>query len=496
MAERTAVRTTKDSAAFDAGDDGYKWRVLFSVIFGTFMSILDNTVVNVALATLQKDFGASISHTQGVVTYYALSLGIVIPVAGFLADRFGIKRIYVISLIAFTTTSALCGLAPSLNSLILFRILQGLGGGALFPLGTAMLFTAFPPNERGLALSVFGIPSLVAPALGPTLGGFLVEYVDWRFIFYINLPIGIAGAIMASRNLRERKSEQRARFDLPGFILSTIGFGSLLYGLSNAATDGWTSRVVVGFLSLGVVALAAFVVVELRSPHPLLNVRFYQKHVYLLASAVGWVSVVALFGATFLLPLYFQTLRGRTPFQTGLLLLPQAVAAVISIQISGRLYDRIGPRYVVTTGLIMLTITTWGFSRITLTTPYTLICAQMAVRGFALACVMQPTQAAALSVIERDVLTRASSLLAVMRSVFQSLGVAILGTVLQLRGTPPGGFRGVYTIGGYQSAYTVALVAAIIGTILAAFLPVKHRRAPETPGDRVEPHAAATVAET
>lgn len=496
MVERAAPRTINRSTSDGGADDGYKWRVLFSVIFGTFMSILDNTVVNVALATLQKDFGASISHTQGVVTYYALSLGIVIPLAGFLADRFGIKRIYVISLIAFTTASALCGLAPSLNTLIFFRILQGLGGGALLPLGTAMLFTAFPPNERGLALSVFGIPSLVAPALGPTLGGFLVEYVDWRFIFYINLPIGIIGALIAGRNLRERKSATRAAFDLPGFILSTMGFGCVLYGLSNAATDGWTSGTVVGFLGFGVAALAAFALVELRSPHPLLNVRFYQKPVYLLASAVGWVSVVALFGATFLLPLYFQTLRGRTPFQTGLLLLPQAVAAVISIQISGRLYDRIGPRYVVTTGLIGLALTTWGFTQITLTTSYVLICAQMAVRGFALACVMQPTQAAALSVIDRDVLTRASSLLAVMRSVFQSLGVAILGTVLQLRGTPPGGFHGAYTIAGYRDAYNVALVAALIGIVLAAFLPIKPRRPAETATSRAEQQSAATPVET
>jgi len=494
VVERAVPKTINRPVEKGDSDDGYKWRVLFSVIFGTFMSILDNTVVNVALATLQKDFGATISHTQGVVTYYALSLGIVIPVAGFLADRFGIKRVYVISLVAFTTASALCGLAPSLDTLILFRILQGLGGGALLPLGTAMLFTAFPPNERGLALSVFGVPSLVAPALGPTLGGFLVQYVDWRFIFYINLPIGIVGALIASRNLRERTSATRARFDLPGFILSTIGFGALLYGLSNAATDGWTSGTVLGFLGLGIGALIAFAVVELRSPHPLLNVRFYQKPIYLLASAVGWVSVVALFGATFLLPLYFQTLRGRTPFQTGLLLLPQAAAAVISIQISGRLYDRIGPRYVVTAGLIGLAATTWGFTQITETTSYVLICAQMAIRGFALACVMQPTQAAALSVIERDVLTRASSLLAVMRSVFQSLGVAILGTVLQLRGTPASGFRGVYTIAGYRDAYNVALGAAIIGVILAVFLPIKPRRPAEVAVERPDPQTATAHA--
>ncbi len=482
MTERAATGAVNSSAEEYGADDGYKWRVLFCVIFGTFMSILDNTVVNVALATLQRDFGASISRTQGVATYYALSLGIVVPLAGFMADRFGIKRIYIISLLSFTFASALCGLAPSLNTLILFRILQGLGGGALLPLGTAMLFSAFPPNQRGLALSIFGIPSLVAPALGPTLGGFLVQYVDWRFIFYINLPVGIIGALNAARNLRERKNPNRSRFDLPGFIFSVIGFGSVLYGLSNAANNGWTSARVLPFLILGTVSLVIFALVELRSRFPLLDVRIYTRKVFLLGSVLGWTSVIALFGATFLLPLYLQTLRGRTPFQTGLLLLPQAFAAVISVQFSGRLFDRIGPRYVITVGLIGLALTTWGFVHITPTTPYALIEVQLAARGFALACVMQPTQATALSVIERDLLTRASSLLAVMRSVFQSLGVAILGTVLQIRGNPPGGFQGVYTIRGYQSAYTVALGAALFGLCLAIFLPTKRR----TPASRVE----------
>lgn len=481
MGERDAAIR---AAAPPLSDDRYKWRVLFSVVFGTFMSILDNTVVNVALARLQKDFGASISHTQGVVTYYALSLGMIIPVGGFLADRFGIKRVYILSLGAFTLASALCGLALSLNALIFFRILQGLGGGALLPLGTAMLFTAFPPNERGLALSVFGIPALVAPALGPTLGGFLVEYVGWRFIFFINLPIGLTAVLIAARNLRERRSEQRARFDAPGFFLSLVAFGSLLYGLSNAANDGWTSPRVVGFLVVGVIAFAAFVIVELRSPYPLLNVRFYRQRTYLIASAIGWTAVIALFGATFLLPLYLQTVRGLTPFQTGLLLLPQALAAIVSIQISGRLFDRIGPRYVVATGLMLLALTTWGFTRLTETTPYWFLGILMAIRGVALACTVQPTQAAALSAIDRDVLTRASSLLAVMRNVFQSLGVAILGTVLQLVGTPAGGFRGAYTIAGYTATYQVALVIALIGLALAFFLPVTRRiraRAPAGP---------------
>jgi len=478
---RTALATASPASQDYPADDGYKWKVLSVVIFGTFMSILDNTVVNVALRTLQDVFRADISRTQGVVTYYALALGIVIPVAGFLADRFGIKRVYVGSLIAFTLASMLCGLAPSLNALIAFRIIQGIGGGALLPLGTAMLYGAFPPNERGLALGFFGIPTLVAPALGPTLGGYLVEYANWRLIFYINVPLGIIGAIVAIRLLRERRSVVRARFDLPGAALSVVGFGSLLYGLSNAADNGWTSARVVTALGIGVVAVVTFFLVELRVRQPLLNVRLYGKPVYLLASMLGWVAAIAFFGVSFLLPLYLQTLRGRTPFQSGLLLLPQAAAAVISVAISGRLYDRIGPRWVITTGVTVLAISTIGFVRLSETTSFGTIIALLAVRGLALGCVFQPTQATALSVVERDQLTRASSLTNVMRNVFQSLGVAVLGTILQTAGRAPvvsgRSLDAVaYTINGYHAAYSVALVFSIVGIGLAVFLPSTLRR--------------------
>ena len=262
-------------------DDGYKWRVLFSVIFGTFMSILDNTVVNVALATLQKDFHASISHTQGVVTYYALSLGIIIPVAGFLADRFGIKRIYVISLVAFTTASALCGLAPSLNALIFFRILQGLGGGALLPLGTAMLFTAFPPTRARTGAQCLRYP-LARRARARPDARRLSCPVCRLALHLLHQP--------AHRHCRraDRLPQSARAQERDARALRSAGLRPFDHRLRCPALwavqcgDRWLDeqhghRVP----RLGIVALAAFVVVELRSPHPLLNVRFYQKPIYL-----------------------------------------------------------------------------------------------------------------------------------------------------------------------------------------------------------------------
>lgn len=467
-----------------APNDGYKWRVLITVVFGTFMSILNNTVINVALPTIQRVFQADIAAAQGVATYYALALGIVIPIAGWLADRYGIKRVYVGSLIAFTAASVLCSLAPSLDTLIAFRIIKGLGGGSLLPLGTALLFTAFPSEERGFALGIFGIPALFAPAVGPALGGYLVQYADWRYIFLINVPVGLVGIVIASRFLRERTNPRQSPFDLPGAILSAVGFGSLLYGLSNAATRGWTNPQVVPFLAVGVTTTLAFFLWQLRSDHPLLDVRLYQKPVYLLASALGWIAVVAFFGVAFLLPIYLQTLRGQTPFEAGLTLLPQAAAAVLSVPFTGRLYDRIGPRYVIAAGLIALSASTWGFVNLSETTPIWQIMALLAVRGFALGCVIQPTQATALSVVERDQLTRASSLTNVMRNVFQSFGLAILGTILQVQGSNGTGAANVsrasivYSVSGYRAAYALAFALSLVGIVLALFLPSKIRRVP------------------
>src|SRR5438477_8073156 len=217
----------------------YKWIVALIVIFGVFMSILDQTIVNIAIPRLQTAFGADIHSVQWVLTAYILTQGVITPTAGYFSDRFGIKRFYMISLSAFTIGSALCGLAWSLPALIFFRILQGAGGAALFPLSITLLFREFPPQERGMAMGTFGIPALLAPALGPTLGGYLVTFAGWQLIFYINVPIGIVAFILASIFLHEARPQSGTTFDFFGFIFVAIGLGLVLYALSSASTDGW-----------------------------------------------------------------------------------------------------------------------------------------------------------------------------------------------------------------------------------------------------------------
>ncbi|HXT37400.1 MAG TPA: DHA2 family efflux MFS transporter permease subunit, partial [Chloroflexota bacterium] len=322
--------------------------MLVTVVFGAFASILDSTIVNTALPRIQHDFGADLHLASYVATGYILAAGVVVPASAFLANRFGIKRVYVSSLVLFTLGSALCGLAPNIDLLIAARVLQGAGGAALFPLSFAMLFGVFSNEERGKANALFGIPVLVAPALGPTLGGYLTQYVDWRWVFYVNLPVGIVGVVMALRVLREAPLRTDRAFDLPGFLFASSGLGLLLFGLSNLAYDGWSSvGTVSGPILCSVVLLAIFVAVALRGKAPLLYLRLYQRRNYTLGTIIVLVGTVALFGPGFLLPQYLQGLRSQTPFEAGLLLLWGGLGAVGGSVLSGQLYNRLGPKIMI-----------------------------------------------------------------------------------------------------------------------------------------------------
>lgn len=474
----------------------YKWQVVASVVFGTFMVIMDATVVNVALKTLQTTFNSSISQVQWVISAYALALGVVTPLSGFLGDRFGLKRIWLIALSLFVLGSALCALAPNIEFLIAFRVIQGLGGGAALPLGTAMLFSAFPPNQRGLALGIFGIPLVMAPALGPVLGGYFVEYLDWRLIFLINIPIGGLGIWIGAQLLREQKGEGRQRFDLIGTIASVVGFGALLYGLSAGSEDGWGATNVIISLVVGGVALVFFAFIELSKKDGLVDLRLFKSPVFTISNIVGWITTVAFFGAEFLLPLYLQILRGLTALETGLLLLPLALVSGVIIPFTGKLYDKIGARPIVAVGFILLTINTWQLSQLSLDTSLWYIGFLLALRGMALACVIQPVQAVALGQVAAPKLPRASSLVNSSRQVFQALGVAVLATILQnqlnsLNNTPsPAGPRSPQAIAlfqqtylkGLENAYLLTFWVAVFAVVLALLLPgwparVSHRQA-------------------
>jgi DHA2 family multidrug resistance protein len=410
---------------------GYKWKVLGTVIFGIFMVILDSTVVNVAFQTLRQEFGSSLSDAQWILSVYVLALGVSTPLAGFLADRFGSKRIYLTGLSIFVLGSMACGLAPNLGVLVAARAVQGLGGGIALPLGIAMLLKAFPASEQGMALGIFGIAAIVAPALGPILGGWLVDSGHWRLIFFINPPIGLVGVLLGTRFLREQRSDRRPPLDILGLVTVVVGFGAILYGASNAETLGWRSPVVIASFVVGGIGLVLFALVELFvAKVPLLDLRLFAKRVFLNASLLGYVSVIALFGAEFLMPLYLQALRGLSALETGLMLLPLAISGGLSVTLAGRLYDRLGPRPLVAAGFSLLIVNTWQLSQIRADTPLNWILLLLALRGLALGLTVQTTLVTALSVVPMKDLARGSSLTNATRNLVQSIGVAVLATIL------------------------------------------------------------------
>ena len=429
------VMQVDTQAARRSGGLDYKWILAMVTILGVFMSILDQTIVNIAIPRLQTTFGADIHSVQWVLTAYILAQGVATPTAAFFADTLGIKRFYIISLIAFTLGSALCGLAWSLPILITFRVIQGLGGAALFPLSITLMFREFPPQERGIAMGIFGVPALLAPALGPTLGGYLVTYAGWQLIFYINVPIGILAIFLSIFLLREYRPEGQRSFDFVGFIFVALGLSTVLYALSSASTDGWGSGTVVGFLTIGLFSLAIFVAVELmlarRGRQPLLDLRLFANGPFRAGMIANTFVIFGLFGGLFLFPIYLQNIRGQSAFQAGLILLPQALASMVSVIIGGRLVDRFGVRAVMIPGLIILGLATWQLTYISVYSSYGWIQLMLVLRGLALGLTVQPLTVATMSEVRPRDLAQASSLSTVNRAVASSLGIAILATLVQ-----------------------------------------------------------------
>lgn len=422
-------------AAQRGGGLAYKWIVATVVVFGLFMSILDTTIVNIAIPRLQTAFGADLNSVQWVITGYTLAQGVAIPLTGYFSNRFGLKRFYIIALTAFTLGSLLCGLAWSLPVLIVFRILQGFGGSFLLPMTITLLYREFPPQERGVATGFLGIPILLAPALGPSLGGYIVTFGSWQLIFFINVPIGILAIILSAVLLREFRPEGRERFDFAGFVFVAAGLATVLYALSSASTDGWGSTKVLGFLIGGILALVIFVVIELsiirREGQPLLDLTVFKTISFTSANLANICITFALFGGLFVIPIYLQNLRGLSAFATGLLLIPQALGSMVSSLIGGRLVDRFGVRAVVIPGLLIAAFAFWELSFLTLYTPYGWFQVLLVLRGLGIGLVAQPLIVAALSEIPPRQLAQASAINSVVRSVASSLAVATLATIVQ-----------------------------------------------------------------
>jgi EmrB/QacA subfamily drug resistance transporter len=411
----------------------YQWQVLICTVFGTFMVALDQTVVNIALPKITTVFGVGVHETQLVVTSYMLALAVIMPATGFLSDTFGTKRLFLITMALFTMGSLLCGLAWNNTSLVAFRVIQGLGGGMMSPLGMTMLFQAVPPQQRNTIMGFYGLPLMLAPVLGPTLGGYLVEYVDWRFIFTLNVPIGILGLFLGFTLLRETRHVPGLKFDLRGFLLSAVAFSALLLAFSDAATDGWTSPTILLRFGVGIISLALWVWVELTDPHPLLDLRLFAIPVFAFSTLITFVLTVGMFGGMLLLPLFLQNLRGLGAAETGLILISQVLPMMVAMPVIGRLVDKVGARPIILLGLPFLAVTTWQMSQLDLNTTDMTLRLWLAGRGCAMGFVMMPSMTAGLNAVPLAKMSRGSAISNVMRQVFGAFGTAIVVTILQQR---------------------------------------------------------------
>lgn len=437
MAEREQAPGSFASSLVARSPDSFtrreRYLALVVVIVGIFMTMLDTTIVNLALPRIMTFFGADVEQAQLVLTGYMLALAVVMPATGFVSDRLGPRRAFLLCLVFFTVGSALCGFAWDLQSLVLFRVLQGLGGGMMMPLGMTVIFQVVPEEERGLMMSLFGVPLMLAPILSPTLGGYLIEYVNWRVIFTLNIPVGIVGFVLGLLWLPRLPIRPHLRFDVVGFALAAVGFSSLLYGLSHAPGDGWRAPHIVVLVAGGAFALLIWVIVELTVAEPLLELRVFRSYVYSLATVVNFIVTAGIFSSMFLLPIFLQNVRGLSAIQTGLLLLPQAVAATVSLPISGRLFDRVGPRPLMLVGLAIQAYSAFRLARLDFTTSNAEVQEILVIRGLSMGLVGMPAMTAAMNTIPPHLVARASSLTNVLRQIFATFGTAIFATVLQGR---------------------------------------------------------------
>jgi EmrB/QacA subfamily drug resistance transporter len=474
----------------------YKWIVGIVFVFGLFMDLLDMTITNVALPTLARDFSASTTTIEWVVTGYLLSLAVFIPVSGWAGDRFGTKRIFLFALAVFTVSSFLSGMAWNIQSLIAFRALQGVGGGMLTPVGMTMLFRAFPPAERAQAGALLTIPTVVAPASGPVLGGYLVEFQSWHWIFWINVPVGILGLVVAALFLREEKQEKPGRFDLPGFLLSASGLASLLYALAEAGSQGFGAPRVLMFGVSGVALLLSFAAVELRAAEPMIDVRLLGNKLFRATNTVQLVGFGGLMGALFLLPLLLQAEMGLSPFQSGLTTFPQAIGVVLMAQVAGRLYGSVGPRRMMMAGAFGVMLATLCFLAVGLETSQWWIRLIMFFRGMSFALMFVALQTATYATIRPQDTGRASAIYNVGRQVAASFGVALLATVLSNRLSHHHAELGDAAtrhaaLLAFHEAFFVAAVLAGIGVLLA--LLIDDREAAGTMRQRVVVEEAAAA---
>jgi MFS transporter, DHA2 family, multidrug resistance protein len=423
-----------------------KWIVTLSVTFGTLMGTIDASIVNVALPHIRGSVGATLDEITWITTGFVIATVLVMPLTGFLSRQFGQKRVYLTALLVFIIGSALCATARSLQALVFYRVLQGLGAGALQPTEQAILRQTFPPKEQGMAMALFGMAVVLGPAIGPTLGGYIVDQYNWPWIFYINLPVGALGFLMVTTFVIEDPeirtanlaiaARQRKQLDWVGIVLMCVGLTAVQYFLEEGARNDWfESSLIRWCLAVGLVSLAAFVMRELTAPAPAVDLRLFKDKAFLSASVIGAVQFAMLLGNMFLLPVFMQELLGYTAMQSGITMLPRAALMMVMNPIIGKLYNRVSPRVMVANGILWVSFGSLVMSFFTLQTGVVQIILAIMVQGLGFSCLFIPLTTAALARIPKHRLPDATGLQSLLRQLGASSGLAIFATLLIRFGT-------------------------------------------------------------
>ncbi|MGH3465126.1 MAG: MFS transporter [Kribbellaceae bacterium] len=466
-----------------AGGENRKWWTLGAVAFGLFMIMLDNTVVNVALPTIQSDLGLSLEQLEWVVTGYALTFAAFMLTGGKLADLLGRRRIFVAGLVVFTVASLLCGLASSPEMLIAWRILQGIGAAMMNPATLSIIAAAFPPRERGRAIGLWAGVSALALALGPLIGGLLTEHVGWGWIFFINVPVGVLAVVASYLFIDETRDEsEEQRVDVPGLVTSGVGLFALTYALIQANTYGWTSARILGAFAVAAVGLVSFVVIEMRSRVPMLDLGLFRNRTFSGANLAMLLIALAMFGVFFFVSLYMQQILGYSPVQAGLTFLPMTVLIILVAPQAGRLSDTVGARWIVGTGLTLVAVSLALFSRLGLGATFTDLLPGLIFGGVGMAMSMAPTTAAAMASVPVDKSGVGSAVLNSMRQVGGSIGIAVMGAIVAHELTDSlasGDSRPVAFVQGFQSGLRVAAAIAVAGALTAVMLIRRPHHPPE-----------------
>ncbi len=430
---KESINKQEKSAAAENEKASGTGKILAAIMLGAFVAILNQTLLNVAIPHIMNDLGITANTVQWLSTGYMLVNGIAIPITAYLTEKFGTRKLFITAMVLFTIGSLVCSLSPNFSLLMTGRIIQACGAGIIMPLLMTVFFTVFPPEKRGKAMGIMGMVIIFAPAIGPTLSGWLIGHYSWRFLFDIVIPFGVLDLILCYLWLKDVTKITNPKFDFPGLVLSTLGFGFLLYGFSEAGNDGWTSTTVIISFVIGIISLAAFVWRELTTDKPMLDLRVFKYDIFTLTTIVSMLVNMAMYGAMILLPIYLQNIRGYTALQSGLLMMPGAIVMGIMSPISGSLYDKFGARWLAVIGLSITAISTWEFTTLSMTTSFNKIVFLYLLRSFGMSFIMMTIMTEGLNQLPRHLASHGTAASNTAKQVAGSIGTALLVTIMSTR---------------------------------------------------------------